>query len=64
LVQASSPATPCPTSSPVVAGIGREAVSSERGEEANVLNLGQSVLAKRKSAFFFFELIYSIQIQL
>jgi hypothetical protein len=54
LVQASSLATPCPTSSPVMVGIGRWAIGGLRGNEAPIFNLGRPVSAQRNSAIFLF----------
>jgi hypothetical protein len=52
LVQDSSPATPCPTSSPVVAGISRWAIGGERGEEAPVSDLGRGTMPFSFSNWF------------
>jgi hypothetical protein len=54
MVQASSLATTCPTSSPVMAGIDRRAIGRERGKEAHVFNLGQPISAQRNSGNFLF----------
>jgi hypothetical protein len=58
------PATPCPTLSLVLVGIGWRAVGGEKGKETPVFYLGQPIRPRGTMLFFFFQLIYSIQIQL
>jgi hypothetical protein len=54
LVRASSPATPCRTSLPVMDRISQRAIGGESGKEAPVFILGWPVSAQRNSTIFLF----------